>query len=152
MAADKTGGNIIDTSKYNYDKTKYRDGEGKAKFSKSNGDALAKALTGADRDALKQVASDNGLADRFKELAKHDNLGQFRMSLGNSLRAMIRKGVGVKVRGQKITDLKQDVTIARGITVEGTIKAGEKSERRAPAAKKAAKKAKKAKKAAKKAA
>lgn len=147
----KASANIIDTTKYDYDKTKFRDGEGKARFSKSNGDAVAQALLGADRDALIAVVKANGLEAKFKELVKHDDTGVFRMSLGNSLRAMVRKGTGVKVRGHSITKLDQKVTLARGIEVEDFKSGTRSTARRAPKAAKVAK-AKKPRKAKTKAA
>lgn len=71
------------------------------------GDEMASALTDActvdgkvSVPKVEQIASDNGVADRFDAwLARDLNPGMLRMNLGNVLRGKLRRGEAVVVPG-----------------------------------------------------
>lgn len=77
-----------------------------AEFDDTCGDAFADALSTAGRksedgsldlDACRQIAADNGLADRWVEWSAALNPGQRRMCLGNVLRGKVRRGEAVTI-------------------------------------------------------
>lgn len=75
---------------------------------RTNGDAVARALDGLKHDDIVKVAKANKLYEGKYD--KHDgtiNNGRFRMLLGNSLRARIKNGMPVKIKGKVIERLNQ---------------------------------------------
>lgn len=109
----KIKGDIIDRSKYGYTRTKTTGADGKVRSSTSNGDAVAKALmlipTGDA--AISKVAKDNDLYDRIKDRLGSANAGQIRMSVGNMLRAKVRKGEPVTIGEIVVKKLDQTVKV-----------------------------------------
>lgn len=119
MAARKkkeaTGG-IVDTSKYNYDRTSIVGADGKTRHSASNGDAIAKAMLvfiagGGD---IAKVIKANGLGDKY-DVAKYDNMGLLRMSVGNSLRGLVRNGTPVTIGDIVVKTLEQRVAVPESV-------------------------------------
>lgn len=104
-------GSMIDRNKYGYERTKFVGADGKARYSAGNGDAVAQALLGVTGTKFDKVVRDAGLKDLA---AKHagKNPGQFRMIIGNALRAIVRKGGTVVIGDNTITSLGQAVKLA----------------------------------------
>lgn len=102
---------IIDRSKYNYERKQYADPEtGKRRSTYSNGDAVANAMLGLSADQLEKVMKDNGLEEKLgKHLTGAANPGQFRMLLGNSLRAKVKRGEPVTIGEHTVKKLDQKV-------------------------------------------
>lgn len=105
--AKKDAAKMIDPGRYGYGTTKVRGANGKIRHSRGNGDAVARALLGADFDAVLKA---NGLTERMKAHADK-NSGQFRMIGGNMLRALIKKGEPVTIGDHVIKSLTQKVAI-----------------------------------------
>lgn len=101
---------------YDYEKTRVRGVDGKIKHSVSNGDAVAKAMTvlvatAKDlRAALGKVVKENKLGDKL-QIDQYDNLGLFRMSLGNCLRGLVRNGTPVTIGDNTVKTLEQNVKV-----------------------------------------
>lgn len=93
-----------------YGRTRVLTAEGKVRHSATNGDAVAQAMFGMSRDDLVTAATVNGLETR---MLKHNDKpnGQFRMNLGNMLRAMVRKGNAVKIGKHRVEKLDQPVQV-----------------------------------------
>lgn len=102
---------IIDRDKYNYERVQYADPKtGKRRSSYSNGDAVATAMLGIDQKGLEKVMRDNGLKEKLgKHVESAANPGQFRMLLGNSLRAMVKRGEEVTIGDHVIKKLDQKI-------------------------------------------
>ena len=86
----KNEATVIDPSGYDYGATKVVDKAGKTRTSIGNGDAVQRAMLkfmAAGKD-IGQVIRANKLAQDPK---KYENAGLLRMSVGNSLRALVRK-------------------------------------------------------------
>lgn len=99
-------------SAYDYKTLTTRDKDGRTRSSKGNGDAVQKALlvyVAAGGDLVKVVKA-NGLQDRL-DPAKYDNQGLFRMSLGNSLRGLVRNGTHVTIGDVVVKSLDQRVAV-----------------------------------------
>lgn len=109
-----TAKSVVDTSKYRYEATKFRDKDGKLKVSRGNDDALARALTNYSQSgkSLEAVAKANKVEDRLSK--EYVNAGQYRMALGNVLRGLIRNNTPVNVGGVIIKSLTQRVAIETG--------------------------------------
>jgi len=103
----------IDTGKYEYGRVKYKDKDGKTKVSRGNLDAVALAMLGMGPKELERVVKDNKLEDKV-EKARKLNAGQFRMSIGNSLRATVRSGEAVTIGEHTIKKLDQRVALPEG--------------------------------------
>lgn len=101
----------IDTEKYKYGRTKVRDKAGKVRHSATNGDAVAKAMMGLTVPQVVDVMNANGL-QRFAAYATEKNPGQFRMTIGNSLRGMVRKGTAVTIGPHRIEKLDQNIPVS----------------------------------------
>ena len=99
---------VINRDKYNYDRVRFKDSEGKVRHSASNGDAVAKAMLGLTADQIQEAIRVNGLADK---LGSYKNAGLLRMAVGNALRALVRKGQSVTVGAHVIKKLDQRVVI-----------------------------------------
>lgn len=105
-------------SQYNYATLTTKDKDGKTRHSKGNGDAVQKALlvyvaAGGD---LAKVVKANGLQDKLDQ-AKYDNMGLFRMSLGNSLRGLVRNGTHVTIGDVVVKSLDQRVAVPEAVAV-----------------------------------
>lgn len=122
---------MIDRDKYAYNTVRVAGKDGKVRNSTGNGDAVARAMLSVTFDDLPKIIKKNGLPD----LKQGSNPGQFRMIVGNSLRAKVRKGEEVTIG---------DVVVKKLDQREPVIKEAPLAERKAaePKAKKA--KAKKA--------
>lgn len=104
---------VVDREKYNYDRVKTTDPKtGKTRTSYGNGDAVAKAMLGLDEKQLERVVRTNKLIDKIGTPEKATNIGLYRMALGNSLRAMVRRGEPVTIGEHTIKRLDQKVAIA----------------------------------------
>jgi len=103
----------IDTGKYEYGRVKYRDKDGKTKVSRGNLDAVALAMLGMGPKELERVVKDNKLEDKVAK-ARTLNAGQFRMSIGNSLRAIVRAGEAATIGDHTIKKLDQRVALPEG--------------------------------------
>lgn len=115
-------GQVLDTTKYKYDRIKIRCPDGKARYSASSADAIAKSMFGMTKDDMMKVAIDHQLGGMLKHFDTR-NLGHLRMILGQALRSQITKGTPVTIRGVTITKLDQKVNWPEGYTQEdkGTI-------------------------------
>lgn len=128
----------IDASAYNYEKTRVRGVDGKVKHSVSNGDAVAKAMTvlvatAKDlRVALGKAVKENKLGDKLN-IDQYDNLGLFRMSLGNCLRGLVRNGTPVIIGDVTVKTLEQNVKVPEVKDIEAA--APKKAKAKAPAKK-----------------
>ena len=71
----------------------------------SNGDTVALAVRGMDRDAMLQLAVDNGIEPEKLTKLEALNNGQVKMGVSNMLRARIKKGEKVKINGRIIAAL-----------------------------------------------
>lgn len=100
----------IDASGYDYGTVKVKDKSGKTRASTGNGDAVQRAMLRhvAAGKTLEQVIRANKLT---QEPAKYDNQGLLRMSVGNSLRAMVRRGEHVVIGDVTIKSLEQRVAL-----------------------------------------
>lgn len=110
MAKDKTA--AIDMSAYDYATTKVTGKDGKTISSTGNGDAIQRAFLrfkAAGKDIM-QVVRANKLTDKFNP-AQYDNAGRFRMSVGNTLRAMVRAGETVTIGDTVVKSLDQKVAL-----------------------------------------
>lgn len=110
---DKTAP-VINTGSYNYGKVKVKDADGKSRTSRGNGDAVATAMLGLSHDELLKVMKKNGLTDKLGDKPGKVNNGQFRMLLGNSLRALVRGGTPVDINGVEVKSLVQRVKLPDG--------------------------------------
>lgn len=113
---DDVAGQVVDTTKYKYDRIKVRGPDGVARYSAGNKDAVAKSLMGMTKEQLLKVAQSNGL-----NLAAHfdsRNNGHFRMIVGQSLRSVVIKGGTITIHGVKIAALDQPVEWPEGYSQE----------------------------------
>ena len=90
-----------------YDAIEYLDADGKLKKTRGSGDAVAMALIGATETDLVKIIKDNGL--ELKARADYPNNGQYRMAVGNSLRAKVRQGEAAEINGVTVKKLDQRV-------------------------------------------
>lgn len=127
----------IDASAYGYEKTRVVGKDGKTKSSVGNGDAVQRALlkfTAAGGDIGKVIRANKLPQDP----AQYDNQGLLRMSVGNSLRARVKKGEHVIIGDVTVKSLEQRVALDE-------VKGGDAPAPRKPkAAKKAAPRKRKA--------
>lgn len=108
----KAKSNTIDMSGRDYRRVKVVGKDGMARHSAHNDDSVARALLtfiagGGDLD---RIIRDNKLGDKYPKGAKgFGNLGLFRMTLGGSLRALVRAEVPVKIGSIMVKTLEQRV-------------------------------------------
>lgn len=107
---------VVDVSKYKYNRIKVRGPDGVARYSAGNQDAVAKALTGMNKQQLFDVSLANGL--KLDTHFKLRNDGHFRMIVGQALRNIIIKGGKIDVNGVEITNLGQAVEWPAGYAQE----------------------------------
>lgn len=109
----KSGGAIIDRDKYQYEKVTIVDAQGKRRTSHGNNDSVFRAMKKVTTtDGVRKLLKINGLADR----APSGNSGTYRMSVGNSLRAVLRRyekdpdnEKPLNIAGIPITSFDQDI-------------------------------------------
>lgn len=101
---------MYDRNAYKYDRTIVRTTSGRSRHSYTNGDAVAIAMLGLEFEEILDVMHQNGLEDRLEQYADRPNHGQFRMLLGNSLRALIRHGTPVLIGDHVIRSLDQKIS------------------------------------------
>lgn len=95
-----------------YTKTRVVGHDGRIRHSKSNDDAVARAMlvfTAGGGDIAKVIKA-NGLGDKYKP-EQHDNQGLLRMMVGNSLRALVRAGTPVVIGDVTVKTLEQRVAV-----------------------------------------
>lgn len=100
----------IDTGSYDYGVTRVEGKGGKTVRSIGNGDAVQRALLkfyAAGKD-IGQVIRANKLK---QDPAQYDNAGLLRMSVGNSLRALVRNGTHVTIGDVTVKSLEQRVAL-----------------------------------------
>lgn len=102
--ATTDGAVSIDKAKYGYEAVTREVEGGKKRKSYDNADNVAKALRNKTDAEVEKIAKDNELGDKFKSLS-HLNPGMRRMSIGNTLRGIIRKGGKVKVDNKNVASL-----------------------------------------------
>lgn len=131
-------GQVVDTAKYKYPRIKVRGPDGKARYTASNCDAIAKSLFGMDRAALEEVANSNHQERLVPQFAVR-NLGHARMILGQALRHAIAAGdKSIRIRGINVLALDQEVPWPKGYFEElkGThqhpVRKGQPSKYRTP--------------------
>lgn len=106
----KAKGTGIDMSDRDYKSIRVENKDGTIRHSRGNGDAVAKAMIAfvAGGGDLQKVVKDNKLTEKYGA-KDFPNQGMFRMTLGNSLRALVRAGTPVKIGSETITSLAQRV-------------------------------------------
>jgi hypothetical protein len=113
-AKDETvSSSTIDTGKYEYGRVKYKDKDGKSKISRGVMDAVAIAMLGMGPTELDKVVKKNSLEDKVAK-ARGGNPGQFRMAVGNSLRAKVRAGEVALIGDHEVKKLDQRVALPEG--------------------------------------
>lgn len=109
-------GQVVDTTKYKYDRIKVRGPDGKARYTAGNKDAVAKSLLGMPKQELFDTATANGL--KLDDHFRLRNDGHFRMIVGQALRSVIIKGGEVVIRKVQIKSLDQQVEWPKGYAEE----------------------------------
>lgn len=118
---------MIDRAKYDYKATRVADPKtGKVRNRVSNGDAVARAMLGITFEQLPKTAKANGLEELVSKHKDSVNPGQFRMIIGNALRAKVKRGEEVTIG---------DVLVKKLDQREPVVKDAPKVERAAPAPK-----------------
>lgn len=105
--------NTIDMSEYGYSTTKVVGKGGKTVRSTGNGDAIQRAMAAfkaSGKDVMQVVRANKLDVDRYNP-KKFDNMGLLRMSIGNSLRAMVRAGTPVTIGDIVVKTLAQRVSL-----------------------------------------
>lgn len=102
----------IDMSERGYRRVRVVGADGASRHSTHNDDAVARAMLtfsagGGDWD---KVIKDNKLGDKYPKGAKgYKNPGLFRMTLGGTLRSLVRAGTPVKIGNIVVKTLEQRV-------------------------------------------
>lgn len=109
-------GQVVDVTKYKYDRVKVRGPDGKARYTAGNKDAVAKSLLGMTKKEVFDEATANGL--KMAEHFKLRNDGHFRMIVGQALRSVVIKGGVITLRGVEIKTLDQEIPWPKGYTEE----------------------------------
>lgn len=106
----KAKGTGIDMSDRDYKAIRVENKDGTIRHSRGNGDAVAKAMIAfvAGGGDLMKVVKDNKLTEKYGQ-KDFPNQGMFRMTLGNSLRALVRGGTPVKIGSIEIKSLDQRI-------------------------------------------
>lgn len=108
----KAKSSTIDMSDRNYRRVKVVNKDGTSRHSAHNDDAVARALITfiAGGGELDRIIRDNKLTDKYPKGAKgFGNPGLFRMTLGGTLRALVRAGTPVKIGAIMVKTLEQRV-------------------------------------------
>lgn len=120
---------MIDRSRYDYSTVRVADPKtGKVRHSTGNGDAVARAMLAITADDLPKLVKKNGLP----ELKHGSNPGQFRMIVGNSLRAKVRKGEEVTIGDVVVKKLDQREPVIKEAPLVERKLAAEVKTRKAP--------------------
>src|SRR5262245_43830685 len=102
-AEEASKGSIVDRSRYTYPTLRVRGHDNKLYYIRGVDDAVTRAMAlhsivaGLD---LNDIAVENNL-----EMGQYSNMGQFRMALGNKLRARVKRGEPVVIGGINIPSL-----------------------------------------------
>lgn len=102
----------IDMSGRDYRRVRVTHKDGSSRHSAHNDDAVARAMltfvaSGGDLD---RIVRDNKLTDKYPKGAKgYANPGLFRMTLGGTLRSLVRHGTPVKIGAIVVKTLEQRV-------------------------------------------
>lgn len=105
---------MIDRGRYDYERVKFRDpSTGKIRHSAGNGDAVARAMLGLNVGQVVHTAMTAGLDELVSKHSdkRTSNPGQFRMIVGNALRALVRKGTSVQIGDHLVKKLDQKVAL-----------------------------------------
>lgn len=113
---NKVAGQVVDTTKYKYDRVKVRGPDGVARYTAGTKDAIAKSLFGISKKNLLEIAKSNGLKLDAHYKARND--GHFRMIVGQALRSVIHKGGKVTIGDVVIVQLDQKVSWPKGFAEE----------------------------------
>lgn len=92
-AEEAASKSIVDRNKYSYPTIKTRGADGKAAYVRGVDDAVTRAM------ALHSIVNGKDLGEiavaNNMEMGEYSNMGQFRMALGNKLRAALKRGEAV---------------------------------------------------------
>lgn len=110
------GSDIVDTTKYKYDRIKVRGPDGVARYTAGNRDAIAKSMLGMTKKQVFDVSKENNL--KMDVHFKSRNDGHFRMIVGQALRSIIAKGNTITIDGVEIKSLDQKVEWPKGYVQE----------------------------------
>lgn len=110
----KSSGSVVDLGKYNYKRVSIRGTDGKVRHSAINGDAVAKAMLLAVSQGvgIGEIIKANDLSSKFT-IKSAVNPGLLRMSVGGSLRALVKAGTPVKIGRVKVESLRQAVELPK---------------------------------------
>jgi len=109
------GKSFIDRDKYVYEVTRVRGADGRMKASRTNGDAVARAMLGMSPQQVEEVIAQNGLSDKLGRHIGVRTPGQLRMLAGNALRHMLKQGSSIVIGDNTIKRLDQEVTGATAV-------------------------------------
>lgn len=114
--AAAAGDTLAGLAERDYKKTRIVGGDGRVRHSKSNDDAVARAMLVfmAGGGNIARVIKDNKLTDKY-DPAQYDNQGLLRMSVGNSLRALVRAGTPVVIGDLTVKTLEQRVAVPEAV-------------------------------------
>lgn len=103
--------------KYVYPRIRVRGPDGRIHYSAGAVDAISKAMFGMTYKQLIEVMDQNNLRQRLeRHLPKR--IGHFKMILGQTLRARVRAGQTVTVRGVRVVELDQPMPWPTGYKQE----------------------------------
>lgn len=110
MAKAKSGSVV--SGDYDYKSTRIRDKDGALRHTRSNDDAVARAMLVATASGvtIEQIIKANDLGSKFKP-SQWDNRGLLRMSVGNTLRGLVRNDTPVKIGSVTVKSLEQRVAV-----------------------------------------
>lgn len=110
----KSSGSVVDLKKYDYKRVSIRGADGKVRHSAINGDAVAKAMLLAVSQGvgIGEIIKANDLSSKFT-IKDAVNPGLLRMSVGGSLRALVKAGTPVKIGKVRVESLKQAVELPK---------------------------------------
>lgn len=94
---------VVNHDKYAYTRTRMKSETGAVKVVVSNGDAIARALSYLSTKELDGLVKQHGLPKPKASL----NAGLRKMSIANSLRALVRGGVPTKIGSHIVRSLDQ---------------------------------------------
>lgn len=115
-----TASTLSSLAERDYTKARIVGGDGKVRHSKSNDDAVARAMLvhlaahGTSDEVFAKIVKANGLGDKL-DPAEYKSAGLFRMTLGNSLRALVRGGTPVVIGDVTVKSLEQRVALPEAV-------------------------------------
>lgn len=103
-ASNGTTKSVVDLSRYSYEKAAdAKTPSGRACV--DNADGIAEALRGKSVEDIEAIFAKNKIGDSFKPSWRKLNPGLARMSAGNVLRGIVRKGTPIKVGSETVKAL-----------------------------------------------